>query len=251
MRSLAAGEGTGQTSTSPIRRIGPVLPSGSNIKLLAESKIALQPGLKLALAFICAIAPTPALAYQTALDGWLFSDNPSDPPVPITLNLEVNLAGVSGTVKTGSPQPGAGVLRGDEQLGICDLRSDLGRLTLLRMKGGCGPAMSSFNGKYVLSLSSGKRQAGSFKLSRTSTPDERLRSGSGDSARQPGELSSLTPARCLKANSACLLACPRGDQSAELLCANRCKQKLKACKGRGSWAPEVPEPRDDGLNPLR
>jgi hypothetical protein len=203
--------------------------------------------LKLALAFICAIAPSAGLAYQTAFDGWLFSDNPSDPPVPIALNLEVTLAGVSGTVKTGSPQPGAGVLRGDEQFGTCDLRSDLGRLTILRMKGSCGAAMSSFNGKYVLSLNSGKRQAGIFKLSKTNTPGERLRSAPG----VPGELSSLTPTRCLKANSACLLACPRGDQNAELLCANRCKQKLKACKGKGSWTPQVPEPHDDGLNPLR
>lgn len=218
-----------------------MFPSVSNITPLVEPKIALQRGLKLALVLIYGVAPLTGLAYQTAFDGWLISDNPSDPSVPIALTLEVNLGAVSGTVKTGSPQPGAGVLRGDEQFGTCDLRSDLGQLTLLRMKGGCGPTMSSFNGKYVLSLRNGKPQAGIFKLNRTNTPGGRSSSAPGEGVRQPGELSSLTPTRCIKANSACLLACPRGDHNTELLCANRCKQKLKACKGNRSWAPEVPD----------
>ena len=141
---LAARTETGQTSTSPIPGLARSLPPGSNIKPLIASKNVLQPGLKLAFALICAIAPASGLPYQNAFDGLLVSDNPSDPPVPIALKLEVNLAGVSGSVTTGSPQPGAGVLRGDEQFGTCELRSDLGRLTLLRMTGGCGPTMSSF-----------------------------------------------------------------------------------------------------------
>jgi hypothetical protein len=86
-------------------------------------------------------------------------------------------------VTTGSPQRGAGVLGGDEQFGACDLRSNLGGLTLLRMKGPCEPTLSSFSGKYVLSLSNGKRQASSFSatgingsegLSLTSQPSKTL-----------------------------------------------------------------------------
>jgi len=210
----------------------------------------LQLGLKLALAAICGIAPGPGLAYQAAFDGWLISDNPSDLPVPISLNLEVNLAGVSGIVKTGSPQPGAGVLRGDEQFGTCDLRSDLGQLTLLRMKGECGPALSSFKGKYVLSLRDGKRQAGVFTLKKKKDISiERQESDPGDTARQPDIFSSLTPTRCIKANTTCLLGCPRDDQSAELLCVNRCKQKLKACKAARNTPPPLPEPYTNDSKP--
>jgi hypothetical protein len=231
--------------------LGRSLPNGSNIKPLTNSKIAVQHGLKLALLLICGSVPSPGLAYQTAFDGWLVSDNPSDLPVPIALKLEVNLAGVSGTVKTGPPQLGGGVLRGDEQFGTCDLRSDLGQLTILRMKGGCGPTMSSFDGKYVLSLRNGRRQAGSFKLNRTNTVGERPSSNMGESARQPREFWSPTSTHCIKGNSSCLLACPRDDQNAELQCVNRCKQKLKACKGNRGWVPDTPEPHQEDINPLR
>jgi hypothetical protein len=93
-----------------------------------------QRALRLALMCVSGITPLTSFAYQAAFEGLLISDNLSDPPIPIVLNLEVNLAGVSGMVKTGSPQPGAGVLGGDEQFGTCDLRSDLGQLTLLRMR---------------------------------------------------------------------------------------------------------------------
>ncbi len=219
-----------------------MLPDPNQSGQLVKPKNAFQRTLRLALPLICGLAPLTSLAYQTAFEGWLISGNPSDPPIPITLNLEVNLAGVSGIVKTGSPQPGAGVLGGDEQFGTCDLRSDLGQLTLLRMKGTCGPTMSSFTGKYVLSLRNGKRQSGMFRLNKKIIAGEGPKGDYlGERARPPGEFSTLTPARCIKANNACLLACPRGDPNAELLCANRCKQKLNTCKRAKSWAPETPD----------
>jgi hypothetical protein len=67
-----------------------------------------QRALRLALMCVSGITPLTSFAYQAAFEGLLISDNLSDPPIPIVLNLEVNLAGVSGMVKTGSPQPGAG-----------------------------------------------------------------------------------------------------------------------------------------------
>jgi hypothetical protein len=227
-----------------------ILPNGSNINPPARPKTALQHGLELALLFICGVAPSAGLAYQVALNGWLVSDNPSDPPVPVELKFEVNLASISGTVKTGPPQIGSGVVRGDEQFGTCDLRSDLGQLTLLRMKGSCSPSMSSFNGKYQLSLRNGRRQGGSFRLKKTST-GERQNSDMGETARQPREFWTPTPTHCIKPNSSCLLACPRDDQNAELQCVNRCKQKLKACKGTKGWIPEGPEPHQEDPNPTR
>jgi hypothetical protein len=199
--------------------------------------------LRLALMLVGGVGPLTSFAYQAAFEGLLISDNPSDPPIPIEVNLVVNLAGVSGTVETRSPQPGAGILGGIEEFGTCDLRSDLGRLTLLRMKGSCGPAMSSFEGKYALSLTNGKRQSGVFRLSRESPPNGERKADPLGGGRQSREFSNLTPARCVKANSACLLACPRGDQNAELLCVNRCKQKLNTCKGKKSLAPQSPDTR--------
>jgi hypothetical protein len=196
--------------------------------------------IKLALTFVCGAAPLASFAYQASFEGWLISDNASDPPIRIALNLEVDLTGVSGTVKTGSPVPGAGLLGGDEVFGTCDLRSDLGRLTLLRMKGACGPSVSSFTGKYSLSLTNGKRQSGLFRLAKTGTDTEEPGQDVGEIGHQLPELPHLTSTRCIKANSACLLGCPRGDYNAELLCVNRCKQKLNACKGHKGWTPDMP-----------
>ena len=230
---------------------GPIFPDGNPIRPLAASMVALQHGWRLALLFGCAVASSSVSAYQAAFDGWLVSDNPSDPPVPIAVKFEVNLAGVSGTVKTGPPQSGSGVVRGDEQFGTCDLRSDLGQLTLLRMKGSCGPTMSSFSGKYMLSLRNGRRQAGTFKLNKANALGGRPSSEAGETARQPLEYWSPTPTHCIKPNSSCLLACPRDDQNAELQCVNRCKQKLKACKGTKGWVPEAPEPHQEDANPIR
>src|SRR5262249_50012604 len=93
------------------------------------------------LALAAAGAPLDSAAYQARFEGWLVSDNASDAPVRILLDLEVNPVGLSGTVKTAPPLPGVGVVNGNEQFGTCDLRADLGRLTLLRMKGACGPSL--------------------------------------------------------------------------------------------------------------
>ena len=188
-------------------------------------------------------APLDSAAYQARFEGWLISDNASDAPIRIVLDLEVNPLGLSGTVKTAPPLPGAGVVSGDEQFGTCDLRSDLGRLTLLRMKGACGSSLPNFNGKYSLSLGDGRRQSGIFRLTKAND-------GSAPPGQAPGapsevlpETSSLTPTRCIRANSACLVACPRGDYNAELLCVNRCKQKLKACKSNRPSIPDTAPPR--------
>ncbi len=44
-------------------------------------------------------------------------------------------------------------------------------------------------------------------------------------------------AACLKANTQCLTACPRGDEGAELMCSSRCRTKFRACKGRVTKLP--------------
>jgi len=185
-------------------------------------------------------APLDVAAYQARFEGWLISDNASDAPIHIVLDLEVNLIGLSGTVKTSPPLPGAGVVSGDEQFGTCDLRSDLGRLTLLRLKGACSSSMPNFSGKYSLSQKGGRRQAGIFRLTKADDSSAPPGETPGAASDLPPEPSSLTPTRCIRSNSACLIACPRGDYNAELLCANRCKQKLKACKANRPLDPDAP-----------
>jgi len=192
------------------------------------------------LALAAAGAPLDSAAYQARFEGWLISDNASDAPVRIVLDLEVNPLGLSGTVKTAPPLPGAGVVSGDEQFGTCDLRSDLGRLTLLRLKGACGSSLPSFNGKYSLSLKDGRRQSGIFRLTKADDGSVAPAEAPGAASDVPQETSRLTPTRCIRANSACLIACPRGDYNAELLCVNRCKQKLKVCKANRPSIPGAP-----------
>jgi hypothetical protein len=41
---------------------------------------------------------------------------------------------------------------------------------------------------------------------------------------------------CVKANTRCLAACPRGDTDAEYLCANHCRTKMNACKAKANKA---------------
>jgi len=185
-------------------------------------------------------APLDVAAYQARFEGWLISDDASDAPIHIVLDLEVNLIGLTGTVKSAPPLPGAGVVSGNEQFGTCDLRSDLGRLTLLRLKGACSSSLPNFSGKYSLSLRDGKRQAGIFRLTKANDGVAAPSEAPGPASDLPTEPSSLSPTRCIRANSACLIACPRGDYNAELLCANRCKQKLKACKANRPLDPDAP-----------
>ena len=193
---------------------------------------------------VCWTIPLTTFAYRAGFEGLLMSDKLADPPIPITLSVEVNLAAVSGKVKTKLPLPGEGVLYGNEQFGTCDLTSDLGGLALLTMKGTCGPTVPSFEGKYLLKLKGGSRQSGTFKLTKVRT-DKAAREKNPDTAdRKASEFSASTPARCIRVNSACLLACPRGDYNAELLCAANCKRNYNACKrsrGNPVGTPETPD----------
>ena len=46
-----------------------------------------------------------------------------------------------------------------------------------------------------------------------------------------------TTASCINADTRCLFACPRTDESAELACSNRCRANLRTCKARIKKAP--------------
>ena len=59
--------------------------------------------------------------------------------------------------------------------------------------------------------------------------------GTSIGERDPGTsslASSGSVSACLKSNTACLSACPRDDESGELLCSNHCRAKFKACKAQ-------------------
>ena len=56
-----------------------------------------------------------------------------------------------------------------------------------------------------------------------------------DAPRRAAPVDAASPiTACLKANTACLIACPRGDYNVEFLCSNRCRTKFQQCKGKST-----------------
>ena len=53
----------------------------------------------------------------------------------------------------------------------------------------------------------------------------------------------LTVSACLKTNTRCLAACPRGDTEIEYLCSNRCRTKLQSCKAQVAKQTASEEPK--------
>lgn len=194
------------------------------------------------------IAMRGAFAYQAAYEGFLMSTDLADAPIPILLTLEVNLAGVSGEVKTGMPMAGQGRLSGSEAFGRCELRTDIGA-AVVTMNGACGPSLSTFEGTYVLKPDGEKPQAGTFTLQRTSQPGGAAGRGSsavGRPSTASGSSAALPLRRCSREQISCLTACPRGDYAVERACVDECNRLKLACTNRakrGGLPPSSPAPR--------
>jgi hypothetical protein len=98
------------------------------------------------------------------------------------------------------------------------------------MQGICRSTL--FEGKYTIHYTLRDDDSeGRFRLSRK-TPEEANKAV----AAGPSTSTASTTA-CQRANLHCLTACPRGDADAEFLCANRCRAKLQACKGKALKGP--------------
>ena len=95
----------------------------------------------------------------------------------------------------------------------------------IALPGTCEPA--GFWGIYNIRNAQGRIVSkGIFSLERKK-PEAVKDSGTRSTA-----ASSKTTTACMAANTRCLSACPRGDASAEFLCANRCRSKLQGFRKR-------------------
>ncbi len=173
-----------------------------------------------ALFVFAALCPIPALALTASYEGVLQPDGP-DPPIPIVVELREAGGIMKGSVKTSSPLQGNALIRsGGNVYGRCTIEVVIAKDVTLRLDGTCEPA--TFNGTYMLrDVPKRKVTRGDFRLERNASDAART-----DSARKTASASS-----CLKANTQCLAACPRGDPNVEFMCSNRCRTKFKSCKG--------------------
>ncbi len=175
----------------------------------------------LAVLHFAALCPSLAFALNGRYEGLLEPDS-RDPPIPIVVELTEPGMFLSGTVKTSAPyKASAPVESGRNDVGQCTLYVVLSRRLTLRMEGSCDS--TAFNGTYRLSDTQ-KRSItrGTFRLPRMGATPAPVKLES--------KRSGATSAACLKANTHCLAACPRGDESVEFMCSNHCRTKLGICK---------------------
>lgn len=179
---------------------------------------------QLTLLLIAALCPALAFALNETYEGALQPDG-RDPPIPIVVELRDTGTFLTGTVKTSSPLKGEGPIdSGGNVNGRCTANVTLSKGFRLRLYGSC--EKTGFTGIYTLWDSRGRSVTnGSFRLTRkvaaSVKPDSMGTTTSVHSA-----------AACLKANTQCLIACPREDESVESFCSNHCRTKLRICKGQ-------------------
>ena len=173
-----------------------------------------------ALLVFAALCPALAFALAETYEGLLLPDS-ADPPVPIVVELRDVSGTLKGSVNTSSPLKGNGPIKSGSMLyGRCIFEVVLTQSTTLRMDGTC--EQSAFKGTYLLLRDLPRRTVirGDFQLDRKAP----------DATKTGSSLKSASTSSCLKANTQCLLACPRGDPDVEFMCSNRCRTKLKNCK---------------------
>lgn len=200
--------------------------------------------LRFALLLLALSFPALAHALSETYEGLLLPDS-LEGPIPIVVELRDVGSILTGKVKVSSPLSGSGsIASGENRSGQCNLKVVLNASVTLRLDGSCQPAR--FEGKYTVYYPQRDAEVrGTFRLSRRSPEQSRKIVAAGATgATVPAAASSA----CLKANSRCLAACPRGDENAEFMCANHCRGKHQACKGQARKAPPV---KDDAKTSAR
>lgn len=190
---------------------------------------------QLALFLCAALCPALAFALSETYEGQLIPRN-NDPPISIVLQIEELGGFLTGRVKTSHPLKGnATIDSGRNVAGFCNLASALSGSVSLRLYGNCNS--TSFEGNYTIYYTQSRNLArGTFRLTRKI--NESGKAGSGLSS---ADITASNTVACVKANTRCLMACPRGDNNVEYLCANHCRTKLQACKGKASKIEADPE----------
>ena len=186
--------------------------------------------LRVLLWLMFAHAAIPAVALGETYQGLLVPDT-RDAPIPITVDLQQSSGRLSGRVTTLAPLSADGrIVSGKRQRSMCDFESDMGFGQRFTFEGYCLSTM--IEGTYVVTLSSGSKRRGTYRLMRTAEEKPPASEAPIETIGRPAR----SAAACLAANAACLGVCPRGDYNAEFLCANRCRHRLTACKGNASEA---------------
>jgi hypothetical protein len=187
---------------------------------------------QLPLLLIAVLCPSLAHALAETYEGLLLPDN-MEGPIPIVVELRDVGSILTGNVKAGFPLNGAASLSsGENKAGQCNMKVVLNSAATLRLYGSCQP--ERFEGKYTIYHTLRNTESrGVFRLARK-PPGAARKSGTPSA---PVSATSVTA--CQKANVHCLTACPRGDPDAEFLCANHCRAKLQACKGKAGKVPAV------------
>jgi hypothetical protein len=175
-----------------------------------------------ALFFLAALYPALALAVSDTYEGQLVPRT-SDAPISIVVQMEEVGGFLTGKVKTSSPLKFESKIdSGRNVAGYCNLASTLSASVTLRLYGSCSG--TSFEGNYTLYYTQSKNVArGVFRLTKVSAG----KAGSGLTTADDGASNLVA---CVKSNTRCLAACPRGDTNVEYLCANHCRTKMNACK---------------------
>ena len=185
---------------------------------------------QLALFLSAVLCPGLVLALNATYEGQLIPRT-YDSPIPIVVQMEELGGFLSGKVRTSLPlMADANIDSGRIVAGYCNLSSALSSSVTLHLYGDC--SSTSFEGYFTIYSMEGRVVKnvvrGSFRLTKKG----------GDSGKSSGRTAEDTAASnvvaCVKANTRCLAACPRGDTDVEYLCANHCRTKMNACKAKAN-----------------
>jgi hypothetical protein len=188
--------------------------------------------IRLLLLVAAALFPALASALNQTYEGALEPGNRA-PKIPLVVVLKDLGVALEGTVKTSAPfKASAPIDSGTNVYGECTVNVDLTKNVALRLYGRCD--LESFSGSYTLwDKQKGAVTRGNFNLARKAPEPVKL-----DSRR------TFTPSSCLKANTQCLIACPRDDETAAFMCSNRCRTKLQTCKAQTKKTAPLPDADD-------
>ena len=187
-----------------------------------------------ALLILCALYPALAFGLDQTYEGKLV---PDIGPLQIPIVVEIHEFGtfLRGTVKTSPPVKGDAPIQSGGIVGsLCSVNVVLSKTISLRLRGTC--EQKTYTGYYTL-FDAQKKTAtnGTFRL-----VSKVAEVAKADAPRGTvGTASSATA--CTKSNALCLSACPRDDSTAEALCANHCRTKLKTCKAQIKKPPAIAE----------
>ena len=177
----------------------------------------------------------------------------TDPQMPIVIDLENADGRLSGAVTISSSPVLEGPIISGEQSGYsCEIISDLGGGVIMRMTGTC--TGNVLVGRYVMRFPNARPRQGIFRLVKSQSdskakPKIEKKPKTEEQSEDKKQSKRFSATECLKMNTACLGACPRGDYNSEFLCTNSCKRKLTACRAKGKDAAKSPSLESDKSEP--